>query len=820
MDDVEVAAAEPPVEPEPRATRERPRVRIRIFSSASDAPRARRPADAIVIVGSLIGVLLCLVPAPAATQLDTSIATLLQKLPGLFGGVWEVAYDLLFVWPVVLLAATLVARGRKALFRDLLLALVLAFVYSALAATQTGSTLNADMHQILSTSDPGYLAARLAIATALIATASPHMSQPLRSVGRWVLLLGGFATIALALAQPVGTLAGFLIGIAAAATVHLIFGSPGGRLTLEQTAAALAELGVTATDLQDGPLEPGGVAVVVGTGDEGHPLLIKVFGNDARGGRFISSTWSSIRRRGTLPQLGGNWQRVQQEALTSLFAERGGVPVMPVVAAGVAAEGDALLVLDNSGRALDSVEEAGEIGDDSIEGLWQSFLRLGELGVALGVVDPGALFLREDGSVALGRFGEASLAADAGAVQADRAQLLVATALVVGRDRAVEIVAHSIGQTEVEAFLPYLQRAALDPAVWREVKRRGWDLEDLRVQAEQQTGSAPRDLEQLRRVTWGSLLKLGLIGFVAYALISAIANVGIQTIVDEFQEADKAWLLPALLLTPLVQIPQAFSTIGASLRPVRLFPVLMLEYGIQFIALAVPSSAARVALEIRFFERVGVPAAGAVSIGMIDSVSGFTVQMLLILVITISGLASLHLFGGSSSGSGTSGSISWETIAIAFGLLVLAFVAALLVPKTRAFLRRFYDGLRDKAADGREALKVLRDPHKLVKLFVGNFLAQVMLATILGLCLRAFGYSATLAQLILVNTFVSLFAGFMPVPGGVGVAEAGYTAGLIAIGVPQAAATSTAIMFRLITFYLPPIWGSFAMRWMRANRYL
>ncbi len=60
----------------------------------------------------------------------------------------------------------------------------------------------------------------------------------------------------------------------------------------------------------------------------------------------------------------------------------------------------------------------------------------------------------------------------------------------------------------------------------------------------------------------------------------------------------------------------------------------------------------------------------------------------------------------------------------------------------------------------------------------------------------------------------------MPVPGGVGVAEAGYTAGLIAIGIPEAAATSTALLFRLVTFYLPPAWGSLAMRWMKANRYL
>ena len=157
---------------------------------------------------------------------------------------------------------------------------------------------------------------------------------------------------------------------------------------------------------------------------------------------------------------------------------------------------------------------------------------------------------------------------------------------------------------------------------------------------------------------------------------------------------------------------------------------------------------------------------------------------------------------------------------IALGLLVIAFVVALLVPRFRNMFRRFLHGLREKASDGRAALEVLRKPQKLLYLLGGNLIAQILLALILGMCLKAFGYSATLAQLVLVNTFVSLFAGFMPVPGGVGVAEAAYTACLIAIGIPQDTATSTALMFRFITFYLPPAWGTFATRWMKENRYL
>ena len=64
---------------------------------------------------------------------------------------------------------------------------------------------------------------------------------------------------------------------------------------------------------------------------------------------------------------------------------------------------------------------------------------------------------------------------------------------------------------------------------------------------------------------------------------------------------------------------------------------------------------------------------------------------------------------------------------------------------------------------------------------------------------------------------VILFAGFMPVPGGMGVAEAGYTAGFVALGIPHPAAMSAAIAYRLVTYYLPPIWGGISMKWLRKS---
>ena len=128
--------------------------------------------------------------------------------------------------------------------------------------------------------------------------------------------------------------------------------------------------------------------------------------------------------------------------------------------------------------------------------------------------------------------------------------------------------------------------------------------------------------------------------------------------------------------------------------------------------------------------------------------------------------------------------------------------------------------LREQASSASTALRVLRLPSKVAMIFAGNLGAQLLQAIILGLCLRAFGHDATMAELVLVNTIANLFAGFMPVPGGMGVAEAAYTAGLVALGVPNATAMSTAIAFRVVTYYLPPAWGAVAMRWLRQHAYL
>jgi uncharacterized membrane protein YbhN (UPF0104 family)/tRNA A-37 threonylcarbamoyl transferase component Bud32 len=802
---------------------------IRLFSSAADAPRSRRPTDVVLLALTVLTVAVLSFPAPGPTSIDSLVTDLVRNLPGLFGWFWEISYDLLIIWTLVLVALALLARGRKRLLFEEVLAGALAFGVALLAGRLAGTDWSESLRAMAASgSPPVYVAVRLALATAVVVMASPYMARPLRYVGRAVVGVGAVAAIALETALPIGMVAAFAVGIGSAAIIHLLFGSPAGRLTLDQVADALAELGVEATGLRQAPLEPRGVAIATGEAPDGRSLLVKVYGRDAWDGQLLAAAWTALWYRGDTPHLAlGRRQQVEHEAFVTLLAERAGVSVLPVVAAGMASEQDALLVTEATGRPLWALDP-GEIDDELLEGIWGNAARLHALGVAHRGLDASRIVVRPDGTPAFADFGGAEVAADDADIAADRAQILVATALAAGLERAASAALAALGADALRQVLPLLQPAAVERRTRHAIDDQDWDLDDLRKACADTAGVELPKLAQLRRVSLRSVGVVVLVALVAYAIISSLANVGLANLIDEFKAADFTWLAVALALSPVVPVAQAVATLGASFRPLRFGPVLMLQYAIQFIALALPSSAARLALDIRFFGRNGIEGGAAISIGVIASVCGFVVQVLLILVIGLSGLASLDLGGsGASSTASTGGSSSSggsPLLLLTVALVVAGVLVTLAVPKYRTAVThavpRYRAMLRSQASSAMTALRVLRSPPKVGMIFAGNLGAQLLQAIILGLCLRAFGHHATMAELLLVNTIASLFAGFMPVPGGMGVAEAAYTAGLVALGVPNASAMSTAIAFRVVTYYLPPIWGAIAMRWLRAHSYL
>jgi uncharacterized protein (TIRG00374 family) len=134
--------------------------------------------------------------------------------------------------------------------------------------------------------------------------------------------------------------------------------------------------------------------------------------------------------------------------------------------------------------------------------------------------------------------------------------------------------------------------------------------------------------------------------------------------------------------------------------------------------------------------------------------------------------------------------------------------------------RPITDRFRRWWPDVRSALSTLRASNKLALLVLGSLATEILFAVALGLFARSLGYDLTLTELLVINISVSLLGSLVPVPGNIGVAEFGLAIGLTSAGMTEEAALAAVLMYRIATYYLPPLWGFFAMRWLQRNRFL
>ena len=780
---------------------------VRLFAATDDADRDRRPTDATLLILSALVALATASRAEPPSSFDVSAGALISDLPTLLDPLWRIGHDLLPVWALVIVALATV-RLRWRLLRDLVIAGIAgaatAPVLSRLAVGTWPDFLDA---LGADEGSPLFPALRIAAASAIVVTASPHLARPMRYLGRTLLSLAAVASAALEVALPGGVLAGLAVGVAVAATVHLVFGSPGGRPGPHEVATALAGLGVEIDTITPAAFQPEGVLLLDAVDTDGHELQVKVYGRDAWDGQALATAWRFLMYREAGSSITfSRLQLVEHEAFLTLLAERVGTAVQPVVVAGMTDEGDALLVTQRGGTPLGTAAIV-QIDDSVLDRLWAGIASLHRAGIAHGRLDADRIVLGDNGQPGYTDFGAATVAASDVQILTDRAQLLVLTAVIVGIDRAVAAAERALGSDGLAECVPYLQPPALNRALRTALKAAEMDLDELRSEAIARSGVDEPELVQLRRVTLGSALQAVFLIFAASAIFSGLGDIGFDTIRDELSNASWQWLLVAVVVAQLPRVAQSFSTLGASPHPLRLGPVAALQFAITFVNLAVPSSAARVAMNVRFFQRLGLTVAAALSIGVLDSVAGFVVQAFILVGIPLLGLGSLGL---SLEG------VDFEhttLILVLVVVLVTALIVTVTVPKLRDLV---LPPLREMLG----TLRVLRSPAKVGLLFGGNLASEILFAAAIGATLQAFGESATITELMLVNAAVTLVAGLLPVPGGIGVSEAGLIVGLTAIGVAQPAAVGVAIAYRMASFYLPPVWGWFAMRWLQRNAYL
>ncbi len=805
--------------------------RIRLFVDARDQPRSRRATDVLLLAATSVGLVLLAFSAEPQPGFGQAFTDFVTDLPGLLNGLWDVLIELPGVLSVIVVIATIAAR-RWAILRDLLLAVVVGgVIWLVLWRITNGSWPQIGDVTRKSLTEGEIFAAfpafRLAVPGAVIITVSPHMVKPMRRVGRWV--LGGAAVGALLLINTtaVGALGGLLVGAAAAALVHLIVGSSAGRPNLGDVAAALDDLGVPVVALGAAARQQAGNFAVFADSADGRRLLIKLYGRDAYDAAIVATVWRRVWYRNAGSPVGfARSRQVEHEAFITLLAERAGIVTDHVVTAGSTRSDDAVLVLERTAieldeggddppddplRDVDSGADVPSADDDIADALWALLGDLHGEGIAHGQVDDEHLLSR-DGRLGLENFRSATVNSSADREATDVAQALVTIALRTSIERAAESLVAARESDDVVGMLPYLQPSSLTPAQRRRVREEKIDLDELRAVTADAVGEAPPELVPLRRFTIGSVISVLLPLVALAALVSAASGIDTEGLGDEFSTAMWWLVATAAVLAQIPRLFQAVATLGASPVPLPLGPVYALQLAVSYINLAIPSSAARIAVNIRFFQRHGVPPGGAVATGAVDGFAGFIVQATLLISLLILTPATINL---SSSSGDDSGGVSLLALFVVAGLIGL--VAVFLIPRTR---RRIVEWVKRAVRDGADVLKGLRSPRRLAMIFGGNLMAELVFALALTAMVRAFNGDVSYTTVLFTNMTVALLAGLLPIPGGIGVTEGGLILGLTSAGMGEEAAFAAVILYRVASFYLPPVWGFFAFRWLERNRHL
>ena len=302
---------------------------------------------------------------------------------------------------------------------------------------------------------------------------------------------------------------------------------------------------------------------------------------------------------------------------------------------------------------------------------------------------------------------------------------------------------------------------------------------------------------------WADLIRTGLSVGVAVALV--VLLVRHRTMLDAGSDsvagADLAWIGLAAAGTVLLWTAGTVSQLG-SVRPRlplrRLFAV---QVAATFANHVLPGGSGGLAVNIRFLCRYGLSrgeAVGAVALNM--AAGGVTHAGLLVVALVAAPDALTAALGPGAPHRLASQPRAWE------------LAAALAVPLAGGLVwaaRRWgARAVRHVRAQLAVLSAVVRTPRRAAQLWGGSLAVPVLHCLTLYAVLLSLGGGVPFLPVALAYLAASSLSALVPSPGGFGALDVALVAGLVAVGVPSAAALATVLAYRLLTVWLPLVPGA------------
>ncbi|GLY33112.1 lysylphosphatidylglycerol synthase transmembrane domain-containing protein [Kineosporia sp. NBRC 101731] len=260
---------------------------------------------------------------------------------------------------------------------------------------------------------------------------------------------------------------------------------------------------------------------------------------------------------------------------------------------------------------------------------------------------------------------------------------------------------------------------------------------------------------------------------------------------QRLRSADPLWLLLAALAAVLPVVGSALSFLAFAPGRVPFGQMTLVQLATSFVNLITPASAGGLALNVRYLTRRDIPLAVAVTVvGLVQTMS-----------IVVTAVLVVVLLGASGRSFSDAPHVPWLTVLIAAGIFLIAVGLLRFWPWGRALAVRYVvKPFRDAGPQLRD---IVTNRKRLALATLGHLTVTLGFVGVLGAALHAFNEGVPLVLLAIVVIAGSAIAGSVPVPGGIGAAEAALAGGLKVAGVEDyEVAVSAAVLFRVFTFWL------------------
>jgi uncharacterized membrane protein YbhN (UPF0104 family)/tRNA A-37 threonylcarbamoyl transferase component Bud32 len=796
-----------------------------------DSPEVRvhHPSDLVNLVICTFGVALILVMAVYAHGTTSGVLEDVQGVAGLLRQILTVPVAVLEgLVTLVLPAAVLIELSARRLWRQILEALLAGFVGLLVSAAVTwllltfgSETLVRGLSVVLKNdwtlTIPGYISAVAGLVTAAGTRGRRRTvawSWNLLWVALGVVLVTGQVSLpGAAIAVLAGRMAGlsvrFLSGVQSERAYGAVLvdgirraGFEPVRLVRAHGEAVTSDAALvwTAEAIATTRIADNRVYDMSTTDDR--LLEVVVMDGDRQVIGVLSRLWRSLRLRGIDGRsVVSLRQAAERAALLSYAARAAGVRTPKLLAVAEADESMIFVQEHTTGAVpLRDVDEQ-TITDDVLRAIWDQIRLAHAAGVAHRALTSDNVLIEGAGSdeprVWLTNWDFGDVASSDLARRMDLTQMVALLAVRVGARRALASATSVLPIDDIAAIGPMLQTIALPRRTRDEIRVRKHVLAELRTALVEQLPEASVEPERLVRLGARTILTVILTTVAAVVILTSI---NVSVISTALANSDWRWSVVAFALGLLTLVGAALAFVAYSPIALPVWRTVLVQTAATFVALAAPAGVGPAALNLRMLTRRGVSTSLAVATVALVQVSQFAVTIVLLMVLSIaSGTNEAAKFAPSTG--------TLVVIAVLLGLAAAAF----LVPWVRRWvLAKTLPTLRHT---GPRLIAILGQPGRLALGLGGNVVMTMGYVLALDAALAAFGQQLSLVQVAIIYLGGNAAGAVLPTPGGLGSIDVALITLLGTVGgINFGVATSVAVLFRVVTFWLRIPLGWVAMR--------